>query len=76
MTEKTTTPEGVLRFDLSIRVDADEMKHWPPQCIKAFFDGIARAQEARTYGEHTMRTMRVLASLPMETQDIDLGSAL
>lgn len=39
-------PEGVLRFSLELAVPAEEMRLWPPQCVRAFFDGIARAQEA------------------------------
>lgn len=48
------SPEGVLRFNLELSVDTDEMRHWPPLCVKAFFDGIARAQEATNFAREAI----------------------
>lgn len=49
-----TTPEGVLRVHLELSIDAREMREWPTQCVSAFFDGIARAQEATTHARAAM----------------------
>ena len=48
-------PEGVLRFYLDIRIDAREMRAWPPQCLTAFFDGLARAVEAAEIAREAIR---------------------
>ena len=50
--------EGVLRFSLDICVDMNEMKRWPPQCIRAFFDGISRAEEATNCAREAIASER------------------
>lgn len=49
-----TTPEGVLRFSLELNIDMAEMREWPAPCVTAFFDGIARAQEAVAYARDSI----------------------
>jgi hypothetical protein len=53
-----TIPEGALRFNLEIRVDMREMKDWPEPCIREFFNGIARAQEATSFARQIIADRR------------------
>jgi hypothetical protein len=49
------TAEGVLHFSFEINVNLREMRDWPPQCIRQFFDGIARAREAVNFAREINR---------------------
>jgi hypothetical protein len=37
---------GKVTFNVDLRIDTTEMRGWPPERIKALFDGIALVQSA------------------------------
>jgi hypothetical protein len=51
-------PEGVLRFNLEIKVELAEMKEWPVGCVQAFFDCIAKAREATVFAREEIALRR------------------
>jgi hypothetical protein len=59
MTDTDSTLEGVIHLHIDLRVDAREMRHWPPQCIARFFEGIALTQGAVSHAREAMRQAAV-----------------
>lgn len=50
MSKQTT--DGVIAFCIQVKIEASTMREWEPERIKAFFDGIAKA-EAAARGDFT-----------------------
>lgn len=65
--------EGVMRFHVTIEVDAQEMSTWEPERISAFFEGISKAMKNSGCAQKTDPEEISLSGINQDAQRVEIS---